>query len=194
MSYLRMHALIYAGVFWNRVCHDGRVATKKGYPKEINKVKLTPGLPFADVGFIDGEEDCTHFLSCCVGNGRGKITVGGRTIEIRGGGLLIPSPFQGAGIYGETYVPRGIGALTTHGAKIVPPQFRVTSYDTTKAAILEHLTPGDVLAYASKDNASSYEHMAILVGPTTIACHSRHRFGQEYTDVYFPWVTLLKLP
>jgi hypothetical protein len=189
-----MFALIYAGTFWNRVCHDGRVATKTGYPATINGVKLAPGMLFSDVGAISGEEDCTHFLSCCVGKIQAKVKINGREILFRGGGLAIHSPFKNAGVFGETNVPRGVGALIANRAKIVPPQFHVTNYDVTRQAIRTQLQPGDVLAYASKDNPNHYEHMAILVGPDKIACHTRMRFQVDYSDVYFPWVTLLKLP
>ena len=100
MSYIGAFAVNYARYYWNRVCHDGHIATKGGYPKTINNVALTPGMAFSDIGAIDGEEDCTHFLSCCVGNGMGIIraeTAYG-TVPIPmfpGGGLTISSPFGG---------------------------------------------------------------------------------------------------
>jgi hypothetical protein len=189
-----MFALTYAGTFWNRVCHDARVATKKGYPDTINRVKLAPGMLFSDVGAIDREEDCTHFLSCCVGQVEAKVKINGREFRFRGGGLKIPCPFKKEGVYGETYAPRGVGALIANRAKFVPPQFHVTNYDATRQAIRTQLQPGDVLAYASKEDLDHYEHMVILVGPDKIACHTRMRFFADYNDISFPWVTLLKLP
>ena len=45
MPYNRMAAITYAGAFFNRVCHDGKLATRAGYPSMINGVKLAPGLP-----------------------------------------------------------------------------------------------------------------------------------------------------
>jgi hypothetical protein len=194
MPYNRMFALIYAGTFWDKVCHDGRVATKNGYPKEINRVKLTPGLPFSEIGKINHENDCTHFVSCCVGNGRGKLKVGNREVVFHGGGLPIASPLRNHGVYGQFNVAKGVQALIRNGARIVGTQFIVTGYDTTRAAILKHLTPGDVLAYATQPDPDHYEHMCILVGPTMIACHTAYRFGKDYTDVYHPWLTLLRLP
>ena len=66
---------------------------------------------------------------------------------------------------------------------------------STRRAILENLRPGDVLAWAKRDNVNNYEHSAILVGPTSIACHTHTRRGLDYTDVnIFPFVTLVKLP
>jgi hypothetical protein len=78
MPYDRMAALTYAGAFYDKVCHDARVATKGGYPARINNVLLTPGLPLNQIGAITGEDDCTHFISCCVGQGKGKLQVGAR--------------------------------------------------------------------------------------------------------------------
>ena len=57
----------------------------------------------------------------------------------------------------------------------------------------QSLRPGDVLAYADKDNASHYKHMAILVGPTVIACHSKNRFNKDFTDVPFSLVTSIQI-
>ena len=54
------------------------------------------------IGAIDGEDDCTHFISCCVGQGLGTIQVGDRQIEFPGGGISILSPFAANGVYGET--------------------------------------------------------------------------------------------
>lgn len=192
--YNRWGSLIYAAHFHDKVCHDARVATKKGYPLKINGVKLTPGLPFAQVGHIDGEEDCTHFLSCCLGQTVSKVSWGGIEVEHRGGGLRIGSPFKNAGVYGETYVPRLVGTLISLGAKIIGPQFQVTGYESTRNNILKNLTTGDVIAYASRDNPNKYEHMALITGSTGITCHTSSRYAEDFTDVYIPWVTLLKLP
>jgi hypothetical protein len=125
MSYQRMNALVCAGTFWDRVCPDGRVATKKGYPDKINGVTLTPGLPFSQIGAIDGDDDCTHFLSCCVGKWKRKITLPNTQlpeIEFRGGGLDLSSPFASVKVYGETYAPRLVGALIMKGARVIDPK------------------------------------------------------------------------
>lgn len=197
MSYIRAFAVNYARYYWNRVCHDGHVATKVGYPTTINNVALTPGMAFSDIGAIDGEEDCTHFLSCCVGNGMGIIraeTAYGRAPipMFPGGGLTISSPFAGVGVYGETWTPNLVQVLKRLGANVVGQEFQAKQYSDSA---IKSLQPGDVLAYASKDNLQKYEHICLIVAPGgKIACHTRARFGQSYDDVYFPWVTLLKMP
>lgn len=200
MKYDRMAACNYAGAFYDKVCHDGRVATRGGYPSAINSVALTPGLPFSQIGAISGEDDCTHFLSCCVGQVRGTLRVGGNNVDFPGGGLPISSPFSTSRVYGETYTPRLVGALILKGATIVGRQFMVTTYAATRTAIAQNLTMGDVLAFASSsdlrsDGTGVYEHICLLLSSDgKIACHTISRFGKDYTDVYFPWVTLLKLP
>jgi hypothetical protein len=195
MAYNRRLAVFSAAFFWDKVSHDGRVATKGGYPSKINGVTLTPGLPFSEIGAIANEDDCTHFISCCIGESKCAIKVGDQDITITGGGLKISSPFKNAKVYGQTYVPRLVGELySSKQARIIWPQFLVTNYATTRDKILQNLQAGDLLAYASKPDPNHYEHMAILVGPDTISCHTRSRLGQDYTDVYHPWVTLLKLP
>jgi hypothetical protein len=199
MAYVRAFAVNYARYYWNRVCHDGRVATRSGYPREINKVSLSPGLAFSDIGTIDGEEDCTHFLSCCVGNGLGVIQADTRygTVPVPmfpGGGLHMPSPFAFAAVYGETYTPRIVPVLKRLGATVVGPEFQVKQYDTTAQAV-NKLQPGDVVAYAEQPKPSTYAHICLIVAPGgKIACHTTARFGKNYDDVYHPWVTLLKMP
>jgi hypothetical protein len=193
MAYLRMNAIISAMVLADRVAHDGRVGTKRGYPKIINGVELRPGMLLKEeIGAIDGEEDCAHFLSCCLGTTKCDVDVGPAKVTLRGGGLRIPSPFHP--VFGQTFVPKLLGSLVALGAKIMRPQFRPASFATTRTAILDNLVPGDVLAWASRDNVNSYEHSAILVGPTLIACHTHSRRALDFSDVSFPWVTLVKLP
>lgn len=202
MPYNRMAACTYAGAFFDKVCHDGFVATKQnpGYPKIINKVTLTPGLPFSQIGAIDRENDCTHFMSCCLGQSHGTLSVGGRDVQFSGGGMHIGSPFSNIGVFGETYTPRLIGQLIILGAQIVSPQFMVTNYASTRSAIQRNLGVGDVLAYADKDGLARdgtghYEHVCLLLSSDgKIACHTKSRFGNDYNDIDHPWVTLLKMP
>jgi hypothetical protein len=189
-----MNALIYAGHFWDKVCHDGRIGTKHGYPQTINGVTLQPGLPFSQIGAISGEDDCAHFISCCVGTGVANLNVGGVNIPLRGGGIPLHSPIRG--VYGQTHVAHLVGNLLGNGAKLVTRQFipKDDFVGTTRRLIQQNLQPGDVLAYASKPDPNHYEHACLVVGPANIACHTRRRMGNDYTDVPFGWVTLLKLP
>ena len=192
MAYNRFAAVMCAGVLWDRVALDGKVATKNGYPAKINGVTLKAGMPFSDIGAINGEDDCAHFISCCVGDFPGTIDYRGTKMTLRGGGLQIPQAVKG--VYGQTHVAHLAGTLIRNGGRFVGRPFWPTHDANTRAAILKELAVGDVLTYCSKATPNHYEHAAILVGPALIACHTRARLGNDYTDVAFPWVRLIKLP
>jgi hypothetical protein len=204
MAYARMHAIISAMYFADRICPDGCLATGHGYygkhfrKKTDNGVKVEAGVALADMGstmtgrFVEHEDDCAHFVSCCVGAIRSEVSVGGSKITLHGGGLNLGKPFYP--VYGQTYVAKLAQDLISNGAKIVGKQFRITSYKDTRKDIMEKLHAGDVLLYATKDNHDSYEHSAILVGPGVICCHTSSRRALDYETVYHPWVTLLRLP
>jgi hypothetical protein len=189
-----MAACTYAATYWDKVCHDGRIALKSGYPASVNGVALNPGLPFSSLGPVPNAEDCTHFISCCVGSGSGTFEVEGHHLVVRGGGLHLESPFSGSKVYGETYAPRLVGALIKRGARFVGRQFQVTHDAQTRTVIQKELKLGDILAYASKETLDKYEHMTILVGADKIACHTTNRFFVDYNDIYFPWVSLIRMP
>lgn len=205
MAYKRMFALIYAGVFHNRICHDGKIAMKTGYPTIIHGVKIKAGMLLSDIPHLSNDEDCTHFLSCCLGDHATTVDFNGVKALVPGGGLFIRQPFKKSGVFGETYTSLLVGSwgdlmLRNHASYIGKggvnqgDRFWPTNDGDTRAAITGNLQPGDVIAYASKPNVNNYEHAALLVGPASIACHSRSRFGHDYTDVNWPYVTLLRLP
>ena len=201
MSYNRMAAICYAGMFYNRICHDGKNATRKGYPAAINGVKLTPGLLMTDIGPMpDDDFDCTHFISCCLGDARGQINVGGTPVMFTGGGLSIPSPFKKSGIYGETYAPRLVAWLIATGAKVISNRFLPQGSYFTDQMIKLNLRAGDVIAFSDDekvnvDGTGNYKHMVILVGNQgQIACHTTSRFGKSYAAIGHGHMTLLKLP
>jgi hypothetical protein len=199
VSYNRMAALTYAGAFFNRVCHDGKNATRAGYPPVINGVTLTPGLALADIGPIPDDFDCTHFISCCLGRGRGRLNVGGREIVFSGGGLNIPSPIHN-GVYGETYAPRLVGWLIANGAKVISHRFLGNGDAFTDRMVRENLGPGDVIAFSddekvNSDGTGNYKHMVLVVGDQgLISCHTTSRFGHSYKAIGHGHMTLLKLP
>jgi hypothetical protein len=127
----------------------------------INHVKVTPARPLSDFGkVILHEDDCSHFLSCCVGKTEFKKPDG---TVIRGGGLDIGTskhiPPPG---YGHDNPPYLLGVLQAHGARVAK------EYLDMKAPGLRHsliwlLKPGDVLVYASADKNTS-------TWPSTLTC------------------------
>jgi hypothetical protein len=196
-----MAAVNYASMFFKRVCHDGKNATRKGYPAVINGVKLAPGLPLADIGPMPDDFDCTHFISCCLGQAHGRINVGGTEVMFTAGGLHIPSPI-GNGVYGETYAPRLVKWLETNGAKVISPHRFLPQADYfTDRMIKENLRPGDVIAFSDDekvnfDGTGNYKHMVLVVGDQgLISCHTTSRFGESYRNISnHGHMTLLKLP
>jgi Putative amidase domain len=208
MAYNRAAAVAYAQFFADRICHDGKFATRGSYPVEINKVRLEPGLPLSRTGEPADGVDCTHFISCCMGDH--SRTVRSRLTQLSipipmfsGGGLNISCPLQG--VYGLDNTPTLVQELKTkHGAKVIGNEFQQKPPDTpTKVSFLQptddaikDLEPGDLLAYASRNNPSAYEHICLIVEKGgKISCHSNSRFGLPYTAIKsYDWVTLLKMP
>jgi hypothetical protein len=197
MSYNRAEAVRVAKRFFDSVSPDGFVGSKLGYFGHGRKVptlgvtsgvEIKPGMPFADFGHVPEENDCAH----CVGRAHCVLKEGSASIPFHGGGLHLSSPL--GRVYGQTSAGKLAQNLINLGARIIHPQFQVTRSASTRTAIREKLTAGDVLIYAVKDNVNHYEHSAILVGPDTICCHTRSRNGKDFTDVDMPFVMLLKLP
>jgi hypothetical protein len=114
-NYDRFAVVEYARKYWQRVCSDSFIACKNR-PKTGFYEKVPLGTVFErridggeraklpDGSEIDGFylDDCTHFISCCIGNPppRGE----------RAGGLHIPQePILGT----PGYVPYGIIGVPT---------------------------------------------------------------------------------
>ena len=192
MSYQRMNAVMYAAAFWDKVCSDGRVATDIGYPK------IPSGTPMDTArkspNFKGSEDDCTHFISCCIGRTTGKISVGGNQFTLKGGGLDVPSPFKGAGVYGHTHVTNIYYFAQKCGAKIVGQEFRRKSDPATAADISANLTFGDLLVYSSDTHIRHHRHLVMLLSGTRITCHTSARFNKDFLHVGITYVTLLKMP
>jgi hypothetical protein len=215
MAYDRPAAVAYANLFAKRVCHDGWVAAKP------RSVQFQAGRPLKEVrGLIADEDDCTHFISCCVGRVHRTVIVDGVPRLVRSGGIDLHSPMDhphlNPGLYGEITTPRAFGQLQIRGGgRIVHPQFmdlkpeKGAAVEVTRAAIRKNLRTGDILAYAEnkhlhKDGTGNYGHLALVVSVDPnlhgsdrvgIACHTIARFGEDFTDVHaFDFVTLLKFP
>lgn len=181
--YTRMFALIYAAHYAHRVCSDGRICTKTGYPT------VTPGTLIEEIRPKPAhEEDCTHFISCCIGRPP-VVSVNG--FAIGGGGL--PLTGQIRGVYGHVGVKHLIDELKVRKyARVVASHLDKKDPATAKL-IRSQLAPGDLLAYSDPNH--TYQHFGLMVGPYgEVACHSISRHGDDFKDVGWPLVTLLKLP
>ncbi len=201
--YSRFKALTYIATYWNRVASDGKLATRSGYPKQINGVTIKPAMLYADFGnFVTGEEDCTHFMSCVIGQTKGTVNIGGANIQFEGGGLPISQPYAHFGVYGHDTVPNLVAELINRKFAVVVGK-KFIPRNGAASEIIRSLKPGDILAYASKESEANYEHLVMVVGFTgantpdadvKIACHTKIRFNVTYLDIPFPLVTLLQLP
>jgi hypothetical protein len=163
MRYDRDAALSYARQYWLSPTSDGYVAGEIG-----NKpfVQVPDGTVFVHDGGPDAPEhallpdgtvipwkqldDCTHFVSCVVGE--------------PGGGLSLPRDFP-SGPYGILGADRLVHAFLNRGyVEVIPVA------DKSDPG-LERITPGDVIGYYRK-SARSYAHLVIYAGDENIICHT----------------------
>ena len=70
MAYNRESACQYAWKHWNTVCDDGCVAMNNGQKSSL--LKLPAGSDITQLP-LNNQDDCTHFVSCCIGKGGGLL-------------------------------------------------------------------------------------------------------------------------
>jgi hypothetical protein len=165
MAYDRDAALAYARAYWDRPADDGFVAGEFG---SHDFVAVPDGARFVhdfngDLALgtehlllPDGRrwewkalDDCTHFMSCCLG--------------APGGGLAIPSELDGP--YGIIGADRLVRHLDRAGlVEILPVADK-------RAPEIERLAPGDLIGYYSRPR-SRYVHLAMYLGEGRIVCHT----------------------
>jgi hypothetical protein len=103
MPYNRTAALDYARYYWNRVCHDGKIgsnwegsirAAKRDQGIHATFGHAAPGTIINDQSAAISlppsqvEDDCTHFVSCCIGYSGPNAPIGG--VPVTGHGRLRP--------------------------------------------------------------------------------------------------------
>jgi hypothetical protein len=176
MAYNRDNAVAYAKRYWDTVCHDKAVATAT----EINNKKISKIVYPAQKTGIDHEDDCTHFVSCCIGS--------------QGGGLLLGT-WEMPPAYGVLSPLSLIGRLQQKGFA-TPTNVRVAGKDAVAA--VNSLDRGDVIAYYTNGDPTAkkppgYFHAALYLGGGLIACHTSPRFGRPFTSVSFASLTVLHI-
>jgi hypothetical protein len=183
----------YATHYWWKVCHDGYICTKKNAPgtkpnrpyvkvdpetyfgqlpgllkqAALSRDVNAPGQPGAIVLSGDDIEDCSHFISCCLGP--------------LGGGLTIASEFP-TGPYGSLAPKKLLDYLTTKGLADILGTERTRSRE-----IPGNLQEGDLIVYW---NGKEYQHCAMYLGNRTITCHTDCRWLANW-DVGLPNWTFL---
>jgi hypothetical protein len=190
-AYNHAAAVEYAKQFAFRPCSDGFMLLKDGkYTRVKGDEKISNGgvqqLLNADGSTFtlpDGTavsqiemDDCTHFISCCVGQPPG----GG------GGGIRIPDMWGSHGPYGITRVSIStkdgnrdpdlklgmIEYLTDHKFA------RIVAAKTHDESEIKKLEAGDLIAYF--DSAEGYRHLALYLGDGKIAAHTISRLGDDW--------------
>ena len=167
MSYQRKNAFWYAFVFFNKVCDDGCIATNNGARSKL--VRQKPASPLKSVNH---EDDCAHFVSCCIGRLGGGLQLGQWDLPpaygvLSPGGLMARLTSKGLA---------SVAGRNLSGAKA--------------AAGVAALDPGDVVLYGS---GGMLFHSALYLGAGLIACHTHSRWGLPFTSVTFDTVTLLHI-
>jgi Putative amidase domain len=182
-KYDRDGAIAYARKFFLQPCDDQFVALGASAGK--NFVKTPAGTTFVHEFEPDGTnkrrehallpdgtqipwehlDDCTHFISCCLGQRPGE-RCGGLKISIKQLGEPPSAPF------GIVRVSTMVEFLVRSGlAKMAGEK----SEDETLITLLQ---PGDLVAYFNKAR-NVYSHMALVLPGNKIACHTYGRSDQS---------------
>ena len=165
MAYDRAAALAYARQYWNRPTDDGYVA---GEFAGRDYLAVPDGAQFVHdfdgtrprgskhLLLPDGQrwewsalDDCTHFMSCCLG--------------APAGGLELPSEL------GEPYGIVGADRLVRHLVR--HDLVELIEVADKRAPPVERIAPGDLFGYYSRPR-SRYVHLAMYLGEGRIAGHT----------------------
>jgi hypothetical protein len=176
-GYDRDKAVDYAAKFWDKVCHDGYVAVlgeaKPGKSRPTRIINVPVGTKLigwtAPQGF--SEDDCTHFISCCIG--------------LHGGGLSL----------GHHDFPPAYGSLSPRslikvlGGKLKP---LVKDVNTSPPGIETEWIEGDLVAFGNSAG-DNYQHIALHIGASLVTCHSYSRFADDLSGVSIRPMTFLHI-
>ncbi|WP_165226261.1 amidase domain-containing protein [Aquisphaera insulae] len=186
-SYNRAKALEYARKYWTRVCSDGYIGIKSAPSYKqvplgtVFEQKFHNGdwedewakLPNGSKIVWDELEDCTHFISCCLGSPPGETA----------GGLHIHRDFNT--IYGRLGADRLFNDLKADGLIHIVAERKSIAQ---AGALISQLQAGDLIFYC-KDQLP-HHHSAIYLADSKhrIACHTYCRcdvddnYSQAWND------------
>jgi hypothetical protein len=188
MAYNREAAVAYADLHWKQPCDDGTITLIGEPPLNVLSERRRLGatgpewLPRfqqvarPDAKFVErfvffnpttgemrrsheweGLADCAHFISRC-------LTRGGIPLS-------------------TDWVPSIVSSLRGLGARTKTLGERVTDYRAKEIVSLGIVTKGDIICYfdgLNKELGGGYVHSAMFVDGTTITCHTRARFGEDW--------------
>jgi hypothetical protein len=177
VAYDREAAYDYAKKHWNIICSDEYIAGEFG---DKAFIKVPQGTKF-EHEFTNGKslsrehaikpngefikwknlDDCTHFISCCIG----------RPPSDKAGGLPLKNQL---GI--PPNAPYGIVRVSTMVDFLNTKKFvRAEGEKTTDKDRIKRLEKGDLIAYFNT-NKGRYTHLAMYIGNGKIGCHTYCRF------------------
>lgn len=182
-TYDRAGALDYARKFWRQPCDDQFIALRS--PGE-NYRKVPAGTTFEHEFAADGSslgrehallpdgsqiawenlDDCTHFISCCIGQRTGQ-RCGGLKISYRQLGAPPRAPYGIVRV--STMVEFLAGRIPGH-----PKYAQIVAEKSEDDSHIKKLVPGDLIAYFNKMRGR-YSHLAMVLEGEKIACHSYSR-------------------
>ncbi|MEV0386032.1 amidase domain-containing protein [Nonomuraea sp. NPDC050643] len=185
IGYDRAGALAYARKYWRRPCDDQFIATRTS----ANFIKVPVGTVFEHEFASDGTskerehaalpdgsvipfeqlDDCTHFISCCIGERPGE-RCGGIKLTYRQLGSPPHAPY--GIVRASTMVDLLTGRMKGH-----PKHAEIVAEKTEDESQVARLEPGDLIAYFHKQHGT-YTHLAMLLEGGLIACHSYARSDQ----------------
>ena len=186
--YDRTAAIDYARRHWNVPCNDGFVGLKGLRGKDFEKVpastkfihefdanRRSRGREHAQLGGGAGRiewedlEDCSHFVSCCIGQPPGD-TAGGIPIHYKQLGSPPNAPYGIVRV--STMLDYLLGRLGKHRSSFA----RVIGAEKTQDdSHINSLVAGDLIAYWSKES-KVYSHLVLYLGNGKIGCHTYCRF------------------
>jgi len=180
--YDRDKAVAYARKFWNRPCNDGfiMVDSSKFFERVPAGAKfvhdaMPSGTADREHALLpDGTtigwsllDDCTHFISCCIGQPPGEEAGGLKIRLMWGEGPANP--------YGISRVRSLVDYLLARAderkfAKV--ERATIIGDEKTDQDLPDGMAAGDLIAYW---NGSDYTHLAIYLGDNNIASHTYSR-------------------
>ncbi len=126
-------------------------------------------------------DDCTHFISCCIG----QPTLA----EDQAGGVALPFHMWGDPKGGRN--PYGISRVSTLMAFLLDTELvTAVATKTTDPHEIRRLEPGDIIAYFLVAKGE-YEHLALYLGDGKIATHTASRLDEDWQLTSNPYLYTL---
>ena len=207
VTYDRAAACAYAVHFApdGKLCHDDALA---------GKVTGRTVFSFVEAPRAVGENDCTHFVSCCIGDHGGHFTRNGTSHPVKaadalpGGNVHLVGEFS-LQVYGYVSAPGFVShLLSSHKAehvdrlmieyKDLTDPLNTDPLDNARATLTtwekdQKIMKGDVLVYSNTANINDAGHLALYMGDQLICCHSDNRLNKPFSDVAHQFVGFLHI-